>query len=140
MQQERACCAFLAVEITETPDAIRLGILVPPAAGDSATELGAPFLAGVETTEATTATTANDDTGCGCSPQPRHAMQTSPRPVAPSERPHPASGDRAAGIAAGASAAAAVACGVCCVLPFAFPAVALTVVGGVFAAFAGVYR
>jgi hypothetical protein len=37
------------------------------------------------------------------------------------------------------TAGVAVACGVCCVLPFAFPAVALTAFGSVLATFAGVY-
>lgn len=46
---------------------------------------------------------------------------------------------RMASVAATTSAVAAVACGVCCVLPFAFPAVAGTMLGAGFAAFAGVY-
>lgn len=48
--------------------------------------------------------------------------------------------NRIAGTAAVTSATAAVACAVCCVLPFAFPAVALTGVGAMFAVFSHVYR
>lgn len=54
-------------------------------------------------------------------------------------RPASARTDRITRLAAVSSATAAVACGVCCVLPFALPAVALTVVGSVFAAFVHVY-
>jgi hypothetical protein len=54
-------------------------------------------------------------------------------------RPVSARSDRITRVAAVSSATAAVACGVCCVLPFAFPALALTAVGTVFALFAHIY-
>jgi len=44
------------------------------------------------------------------------------------------------GLVTGTSAAAAVACAVCCVVPVAFPAITLTALGAVVAAFANVYQ
>lgn len=58
----------------------------------------------------------------------------------PEETLHQPSGGRVPGAAATSAAVVALACGVCCVVPFAFPAVALTATGGILAAFAGTYR
>lgn len=44
VRREQVCCSFLAFEVTETPDDVRVRIAVPEAARESATMLLAPFL------------------------------------------------------------------------------------------------
>ncbi len=45
--RERACCAFLAFRVEETPHAVRLTITAPAEAGEGLDAVFAPFLAGM---------------------------------------------------------------------------------------------
>ena len=129
VEREQQCCAFLAYHVDESAHGMRLRIEAPAEALDAAETLFAPFLAGVVTSATEPAgapqsgTSGEGDRGDGSSGGADGS----------------AGGRRAPGVASGTAAVAALVCGVCCVLPFALPAVALATVGGVLAAFAGVY-
>jgi hypothetical protein len=143
VHREKECCAFLSFRLIELRDEIQLTISLPLEARDAADVLFAPFLAGTVDAAAEGASTSKHDvvkspepsgrsTGCDCEPNSARATSTEA-----SQAPKP-TGNRV-GTAAMTTAGVAVACGVCCVLPFAFPAVALTAFGSVLATFAGVY-
>lgn len=113
VKRETACCGFLDFTVDAAPTSVTLLIVSPADAEAAAQPLFDQFSARIPTGD-----------GCACSTRP------------PS---NPTSPDRAARVAVKTSAVAALACGVCCVVPFVFPAVALTTFGAGVAAVAGVY-
>lgn len=118
VRNEQACCSFLAFDLREEPDEIRLTITAPETAREAADTLFEQFVAG-----------APASTTCTCAEAP------SP-PVSASEKQP---GTKAARATAVVLATGAVACGACCVLPFALPAVILGSAGGVLAWFADIH-
>ncbi len=115
VRRERECCGFLTFDVRVLATQVEVTIDAPVSAEGSAQALFTQF----------TARTPSGD-GCACAT------------VAEMENAHSQHG-QAARVAATSSAAAAIACGVCCVVPFVFPAVAMTTVGAGIAAFAGMY-
>jgi len=111
---ERACCGFLAFDLRETPNDVRLIITAPETAREVADTIFEQFVS---------AAPSLSQSACSCAPR-----ATLPAP----EEPH---GARTAGVTAATVATAAVACAACCVLPFALPAAMLASVGGVLAWF-----
>jgi len=121
VRKEQVCCAFLAFDVHETADEIRVTVTAPEDARDAAEALFEQFAA-----QASGAPPA-----CGC------AVAVTAGDVGDGgEEP---AGTKRAGFAAAAIATGAVACAACCVLPFALPAVVLASTGGVLAWFADQY-
>lgn len=133
VQREQECRAFLRFTLHEAADAVRLRIEAPADARDAVDVLFAPFfegapgatvggVAGRRHAALPTMASAAAYSGASCghtAPEARESVS------------------RVRGVAAVTrSAAAVVACGACCVLPIAFPAVALAIVGSLVAAFA----
>ena len=112
-EKESACCGFLTFKPTVGPSEVILDITAPAVAAKAAQPLFEQFASKVATGH-----------GCGCNPMVEKAA--------------PASGGPAR-LAVKTSAVAAVACGVCCLVPFIFPAFALTTAGAGVAAAAGTY-
>lgn len=157
IQRARDCCAFLRFVPSEAADAVRMRIEAPAKAhdaADAADALFARFLAGAVAERVAgvpgaphsgdpAARTAPADSESTCAGV---ASACAGRTVGPSDARETTlrfpreGGRRPAGVVPGRRAAATVACVVCCVLPFALPAVALTALGGVVAALAGVPR
>ena len=119
VRNEQACCAFLAFDLREAADEIRLIVTAPEAAREAADTLFAQFAA----------ISPDAVSGCGCSASAPEAKQDSQKQP----------GSKAAGLAAATLATGAVACAACCVLPFALPAAVLASGGGILAWFASAY-
>ena len=114
VRNEQACCAFLAFELDEVGNEIRLTITAPERARDATDGLFEQFVAN---------TPAPSSCACAAS------ASTVKTPL--KEPP----GSKAAGVTAVTLATGAVACGVCCVLPFALPATILAATGSLLAWF-----
>lgn len=120
VNNEQACCSFLAFDLREQPDEIRLVITAPEAAREAAGMLFEHFVAGAPGLPA-----------CAC--------EAPSESRTPDVGAHRQVGTKAAGFAAMALATGAVACGACCVLPLALPAVVLASTGSVLAWFANAH-
>ena len=114
VRNERTCCAFLAFELDEVGNEIRLTITAPERAREATDGLFEQFVAN---------TPAPSSCACAAS------ASTAKTPL--KEPP----GSKAAGVTAVTLATGAVACGVCCVLPFALPATILATTGSLLAWF-----
>ena len=114
VRNEQACCGFLAFELHETRNEIRLTVTAPETAREAADTLFEQFVA-----------SAPPPSSCACA--------TSASVVKASSKEPP--GSKAAGITAVTLSTGAVACGVCCVLPFALPATILASTGSLLAWF-----
>ena len=114
VRNEQACCAFLAFELHEAGNEIRLTVTAPETAREAADTLFEQFV-------------ANAPAPSSC------AGATSASVVkTPSKEPP---GSKAAGVTAVTLSTGAVACGVCCALPFALPATILASTGSLLAWF-----
>lgn len=114
VRNEQACCAFLAFELHETENEIRLTVTAPETARAVADALFEQFVGA-----------APKSSSCACA--------TSAPVVSVHLKVPP--GAKAAGVTALTLSTGAVACGVCCVLPFAVPATVLAGAGTVMAWF-----
>ena len=112
VRNERTCCAFLAFELHETGNEIRLTVTAPETAREAADTLFEQFVAN-----------APAPSSCACATS-ASVVKT------PSKEPP---GSKAAGVTAVTLSTGAVACGVCCVLPFALPATILASTGSLLA-------
>jgi hypothetical protein len=112
VRNEQACCGFLAFELHETGNEIRLTVTAPERARGAADALFEQFVAN-----------APAPSSCACA--------TSASVVKTSSKEPP--GSKAAGVTAVTLSTGAVACGVCCVLPFALPAAVLASTGSLLA-------
>ena len=117
VRAEQTCCAFLTFEVREEPGALRVIVMAPERARDAADSLFEALYS------ATPAQDSNGDSSA-LGQQPGGCGAAS------------ASTDRFVGTSAALASAGALVCGVCCVLPFALPAAALAVGGGVVSWFA----
>jgi hypothetical protein len=104
VRNEQACCTFLAFELREAGNEIRLTVTASETAREAADALFEQFVAN-----------APAPSSCAC------AASASVVKIPAKEPP----GSKAAGITAVTISTGAVACGVCCVLPFALPAAVL---------------
>jgi ABC-type nickel/cobalt efflux system permease component RcnA len=111
IRNEQACCSFLAFDLHEAPDEIRLTITAPETARAAADMLFEQFIA-----------SASCQSECACAPA---TAEVASRSV--DKQP----GAKTAGLIAATLATGAVACAACCVLPFALPAAVLA--GGMLA-------
>src|SRR5215470_8351205 len=98
---EQTCCGFLTFEIQEEAGGLRVIVEAPEHAREAA---GALF--------ASLCSTTTPQSTCGCGP-----TRVSTDPIV--------------GASATVAAVGALVCGICCVLPFALPAAALAITGGV---------
>jgi hypothetical protein len=114
IRDEQRCCGFLAFELHETANEIRLTITAPETAREAADALFEQFVAN-----------APAPSSCAC------ATSASVVKIPAKEPP----GSKAAGVTALTLSTGAVACGVCCVLPFALPAAVLASTGSLLAMF-----
>ena len=112
VRNEQACCTFLAFELHETGNEIRLTITAPERAREAADELFEQFVAN-----------APAPSSCACATSTSVVKNSSKEPP----------GSKAAGVTAMTLSTGAVACGVCCVLPFALPAAVLASTGSLLA-------
>ena len=112
VRNERSCCAFLAFELREAGNEIRLTVTAPETAREAADTLFEQFVAN-----------APAPSSCACATS-ASVVKT------PSKEPP---GAKAAGVTAMTLSTGAVACGVCCVLPFALPATILASTGSLLA-------
>ena len=112
VRNERSCCAFLAFELREAGNEIRLTVTAPETAREAADTLFEQFVAN-----------APAPSSCAC------AISASVVKTPAKEPP----GSKAAGVTAMTLSTGAVACGVCCVLPFALPATILASTGSLLA-------
>ena len=118
VSREQECCAFLAFDVREAPDAVHLTITAPEEAREAAELLFEQFQS-----------VGPDDPSCGCAASPRPSTEADDRVCRAKMR--------GVGIAAAAVSTGALACAACCVLPFAVPAVMLTAAGGIIGWLAG---
>lgn len=114
VRNEQACCAFLAFELHEVGNEIRLTVTAPEMSREAADTLFEQFVAN-----------APAPSSCACATSASVVKTTSKEPP----------GSKAAGVAAVTLSTGAVACGVCCVLPFALPATVLASTGSLLAWF-----
>lgn len=114
VRNEQACCAFLAFELREAGNEIRLTVTAPETAREAADALFEQFTAN-----------APAPSSCACATSASAARTPAKEPP----------GSKAAGVTAMTLSAGAVACGVCCVLPFALPATVLASTGSLLAMF-----
>ena len=114
VRNEQACCGFLAFELHETRNEIRLTVTAPETTREAADALFEQFVVN-----------APAPSSCACA--------TSASVVKTSSKEPP--GSKAAGVTAMTLSTGAVACGVCCVLPFALPATILASAGSLLAWF-----
>jgi hypothetical protein len=114
VRNEQACCGFLAFELHETRNEIRLTVTAPETTREAADALFEQFVVN-----------APAPSSCACA--------TSASVVKTSSKEPP--GSKAAGVTAVTLSTGAVACGVCCVLPFALPATILASAGSLLAWF-----
>lgn len=112
VRNEQACCAFLAFELHEAGNEIRLTVTAPETAREAADALFEQFVAN-----------ASAPSSCACA-------SSAPIVKIPAKEPP---GSKAAGVTAVTLSTGAVACGVCCVLPFALPATVLASAGSLLA-------
>ena len=112
VRNEQGCCGFLAFELRETGNEIRLNITAPERAREAADALFEQFLAN-----------APASLSCACATTASVLNTSSKEPP----------GSKAAGVTAVTLSTGAVACGVCCVLPFALPATILASTGSLLA-------
>jgi hypothetical protein len=113
VRNEEGCCGFLAFELHEVGNEIRLTVTAPEAARGAADALFEQFVVNA--------------------PAPSCACATSVSVVKTPSKESP--GSKAAGVTAVTLSTGAVACGVCCVLPFALPATILASTGSLLAMF-----
>jgi hypothetical protein len=118
VRNEQACCSFLAFDLREEPNEIRLIITAPETAREAADTLFEQFVA-----------SAPAPSACACAEPPSGLV--------PASEKQP--GTKAARLTAVVLATGAVGCGACCVLPFALPAVVLASTGGILAWFADMH-
>jgi len=114
VRNEQACCAFLAFELHEAGNEIRLTVTAPEGAREAADALFAQFVA-----------SAPAPSSCAC------ASSASVVKTLSKDQP----GSKAAGLTAMTLSTGAVACGLCCVLPFALPAAVVAGTGSMLAMF-----
>ena len=112
VRNERSCCAFLAFELREAGNEIRLTVTAPETAREATDTLFEQFVANAPALSS-----------CAC------AISASVVKTPAKEPP----GSKAAGVTAVTLSTGAVACGVCCVLPFALPATILASTGSLLA-------
>ena len=112
VRNERSCCAFLAFELREAGNEIRLTVTAPETAREATDTLFEQFVANAPALSS-----------CAC------AISASVVKTPAKEPP----GSKAAGVTAMTLSTGAVACGVCCVLPFALPATILASTGSLLA-------
>ena len=112
VRNEQACCTFLAFELHETGNEIRLTVTAPERAREAADALFEQFVA-----------SAPAPSSCACATSTSVVKNSSKEPP----------GSKAAGVTAMTLSTGAVACGVCCVLPFALPAAVLASTGSLLA-------
>ena len=112
VRNERSCCAFLAFELREAGNEIRLTVTAPETARQATDTLFEQFVANAPALSS-----------CAC------AISASVVKTPAKEPP----GSKAAGVTAVTLSTGAVACGVCCVLPFALPATILASTGSLLA-------
>ena len=112
VRNEQACCGFLAFDLSETGNEIRLTIKAPERAREAVDDLFEQFVAN-----------APARSSCACATS-ASVVKT------PSKEPP---GSKAAGVTAVTLSTGAVACGVCCVLPFALPATIVASTGSLLA-------
>ncbi len=120
VRRERACCAFLAFTLNDSAEWVELTITVPEVQSENADVLLAPFL------EPGSGDVGGCCAGGGCEGVKDVAPPGDQSESSPTQK-------SALGALSTVVATGALACGVCCVLPFAFPAVALTSAGGLLA-------
>jgi hypothetical protein len=118
VRNEQACCAFLAFELHEAGNEIRLTVTAPERAREAADTLFEQFVAN-----------APAPASCACAPSA--SVVKTPSKELP--------GSKAAGVTAATLSTGAVACGVCCVLPFALPATVLASIGPLLAWFVNMH-
>jgi hypothetical protein len=118
VRNEQACCAFLAFELHEAGNEIRLTVTAPETAREAADTLFEQLAAN-----------APAPSSCACAAS-ASVVKT------PSKEPP---GSKAAGVTAVTLSTGAVACGVCCVLPFALPATVLASTGSLLAWFVNMH-
>jgi hypothetical protein len=118
VRNEQACCAFLAFELHEAGNEIRLTVTAPERAREAADTLFEQFVAN-----------APAPSSCACAPSA--SVVKTPSKELP--------GSKAAGVTAATLSTGAVACGVCCVLPFALPATVLASIGPLLAWFVNMH-
>jgi hypothetical protein len=106
VHNEQTCCAFLAFELHEVGDEIRLTVTAPERAREAADALFEQLVAN-----------APAPSSCACA--------SSALIVSSKEPP----GSKAAGATAMTLSTGALACGACCVLPFTLPATVLASTG-----------
>jgi hypothetical protein len=114
VRNEQLCCGFLAFELHEVGNEIRLTVTAPETARGAADAMFERFVAN-----------APAPSSCAC------ATSASIVKIPAKEPP----GSKAAGVTALTLSTGAVACGVCCVLPFALPAAVLAGTGSLLAMF-----
>lgn len=114
VRNEQRCCAFLAFELHEAANEIRVTVTAPETAREAADALFEPFVIN-----------APAPSSCGCATSAPAVKTASTEPP----------GSKAAGVTAMTLTTGAVACGVCCVLPFALPATIVASTGALLAWF-----
>jgi hypothetical protein len=112
--KEQCCCAFLAFAVEESPEEIRVMVTAPEAAREAADTVFAPLNAG--------GPTLAEAPACRCG-KPDKTVSASVR--------------SAAGLATAGLSGAVIACAAACALPALVPAAGLSIMSGVFTAFAG---
>lgn len=112
VRNEQSCCAFLAFDLREVGNEVRLTVTAPERAREAADALFQQFV-------------TNAPAPCACA---------SSAPIvgnAVGELP----GSKAASVTAMTLSTGAIACGACCILPFTLPATVLAATGSVLAWF-----
>lgn len=118
VRNEQACCAFLAFDLHEAGNEIRLTVTAPETAREAADTLFEQFVAN-----------APAPSSCACATSASVVRTHSKEPP----------GSKVAGVTAVTLSTGAVACGVCCVLPFALPATLLASTGSLLAWFVNMH-
>jgi hypothetical protein len=117
VRAEQTCCAFLTFEVREEPGALRVIVTAPERARDAADSLFEALWSATPSQDPSQDSSQESATACGC--------KATRAPT-----------DRVVGASTALASAGALVCGICCVLPFALPAAALAVGGGVVSWFA----
>lgn len=114
VRSEQSCCAFLAFELREIENEVRLTITAPERAREAADALFQQFL-----------TNAPAPPSCACAGSASIIGSAAGEPR----------GSKAASVTAMTLSTGAIACGACCILPFTLPATVLAGTGSVLAWF-----
>lgn len=115
VRDEQACCEFMAFELHETDNEIRLTVTAPETARGAADILFEQLVANT--------------------PAPSSCACAASAPVVGNASSEQQPGSKAAGVTTVTLSTGAVACGVCCVLPFALPTTILASTGSLLAWF-----